>query len=366
MDRVFISDFQSCLPPYQEAQSRVLELLADAHERSLAVTKLSIPVRKLVSRYGVKENHIASRYFDCADLYLPASERTIYHIDEQNPAGVDIQKQHDFFKVRSLEVFEKLFDENSTEPEHLMHVTCTGYISPSAAQRLVARRNWKTNVTHSYHMGCYASLPTLRMAWGQVKLGQAVDVVHTEMCSLHMNPALHTPEQLVVQTLFADGHIKYRVSAKAEDSSFRCLKIKEALVPHSEDDITWLPGPTGMVMNLSREVPQKIRAHIREFTLDLLGEGPRSTSDLLQNAIFAIHPGGPRIIETVAEALELKPEQLAHSKEILRTRGNMSSSTLPHIWQAILSSPSEPETPVVSLAFGPGLTVFGALFEKVK
>jgi len=63
-----------------------------------------------------------------------------------------------------------------------------------------------TEVIHAYHMSCYASLPTIRLAAGLVATGKSrVDIVHTEMCTLHMDPSQHLPEQLVVQTLFADG-----------------------------------------------------------------------------------------------------------------------------------------------------------------
>jgi predicted naringenin-chalcone synthase len=50
---------------------------------------------------------------------------------------------------------------------------------------------------------------------------------------------------------------------------------------------------------------------------------------------------------------------------VLFERGNMSSATLPHIWAKILSEAGvRSGTPVVNLAFGPGLTVVGAIFMK--
>ena len=50
---------------------------------------------------------------------------------------------------------------------------------------------------------------------------------------------------------------------------------------------------------------------------------------------------------------------------MLHDYGNMSSATLPHVWQRILEdSRIAAGTPVVSLAFGPGLTMCGALFVK--
>ena len=85
----------------------------------------------------------------------------------------------------------------------------------------------------------------------------------------------------------------------------------------------------------------------------------------MKNAKFAIHPGGPKIIDAVQEALELSDKQTQESKKILFERGNMSSATLPHVWNEMLNSDIPKGTKIISLAFGPGLTLFGSVFELV-
>jgi predicted naringenin-chalcone synthase len=88
-------------------------------------------------------------------------------------------------------------------------------------------------------------------------------------------------------------------------------------------------------------------------------------SEAAGEAIFAIHPGGPRILDYLEELLKLEKRQLRLSRAVLFQRGNMSSATLPHIWMAGASDGDlKPGTLVVSLAFGPGLTIAGALFRK--
>ena len=90
-----------------------------------------------------------------------------------------------------------------------------------------------------------------------------------------------------------------------------------------------------------------------------------TAAQLCGQALFAIHPGGPRIIDEIAGHLGLHPAQVQASNAILRNHGNMSSATLPHVWQAILEDPAAaPGTLVVALAFGPGLTISGALLRK--
>ena len=63
---------------------------------------------------------------------------------------------------------ESLFKVDFDPPSDVVHVSCTGYVSPSAVQRLIERKHWnvRTQATQVYHMGCYAALPALRVAAG--------------------------------------------------------------------------------------------------------------------------------------------------------------------------------------------------------
>lgn len=378
MKKPILTGFQMIKPLYEKTQAALNEWVNQCHiqaEEVKSATDTVIDVftgvldgprlKSLFLRYAVKPSQIAKRSFECPDLLDRSiwSQKQIYRITAETPSGADILQRHQFFSARALEImrqfYKKTQEKNQAPPQHLIHVTCTGYVSPSAAQLLISEKKWQTDITHAYHMGCYAALPAIRMAQA---LGRAVDVVHTEMCSLHMNPLNHTPEQIIVQSLFADGHIKYSVAAQdsPRKGDLHILCIKELIIPDSEHDMSWIPSSWGMQMTLSRAVPDKIQQHLKLFLMSLCKE---DFTNILKTALFAIHPGGPKIIEAVQKTLELRDDQCQHSKEILFTRGNMSSATLPHIWKAIVESKPASGTKIVSLAFGPGLTLFGAVFE---
>jgi predicted naringenin-chalcone synthase len=214
-------------------------------------------------------------------------------------------------------------------------------------------------------------MPAIRMAAGFVERGKArVDIVHTELCTLHMDPSQHLPEQLVVQTLFADGLIRYSVSRAAEGGAIpkglELIATREEIVPGTGDAMTWMVSDFGMQMTLSRKVPDHIRAGLGPFLDSLAASAELTTAELFEQALFAIHPGGPRIIDEIAEHLGLRPEQVQASNAILSNYGNMSSATLPHVWKAVLEDETVPPgTMIVSLAFGPGLTIAGALLRKI-
>jgi predicted naringenin-chalcone synthase len=268
-------------------------------------------------------------------------------------------------------------------PDLVVQVSCTGYDSPSAVQRAVAGRGWhgRTRVLSVGHMGCYAALPAVATAADAVQAtaartasGAAGDVdaeadaraavFLVELCTLHHDPTATDPEQIVQQCLFADGAARVDVTAQPPrgEAHFALLDHAEAVVPDTLGEMTWRPADGRFVMTLSRAVPDHIRAHVAPVVARFLRQSGLAVEDV---DVFAVHPGGPRVIESTAEALGLDEERVRHSQAVLRDRGNMSSTTLPHIWAGIAADADVPAGALVcSVAFGPGLTVAVNLLRK--
>jgi predicted naringenin-chalcone synthase len=120
-----------------------------------------------------------------------------------------------------------------------------------------------------------------------------------------------------------------------------------------------------MQMTLARDIPDRIAGCLRQFVSDLYRKAGMNIGEHHSRTVFAVHPGGPKIIDRVREVLELSEAQVQTSRDVLFDHGNMSSATLPHIWMRITGDERvAPGTLVASLAFGPGLTVCGGLFRK--
>jgi predicted naringenin-chalcone synthase len=146
----------------------------------------------------------------------------------------------------------------------------------------------------------------------------------------------------------------------------RVLALHERVLPDTAAAMSWRVGDHGMQMTLAREVPDRIASGVRAFVLELFARAGIGL-DRLRDAVCAVHPGGPKIIDRVRDRLELDEAQVAASRTVLRDHGNMSSATLPHIWMRITGDPTiAAGTLVPSLAFGPGLTMCGTLLEKVE
>lgn len=368
---MLLSDFQILRPPHETTQERTLEWLINAHteaEKTKGNPDLSSfkeQVAERLWRMGCKPEHIAKRGHVIEDyLHVDWKNMKIFRLDEF-PSGRDLSIRSSFYQTYTDQVLEDYYPESAGSPTDIIHVSCTGYVSPSCAQKIASKRNWgdRTTVTHAYHMGCYASMPAIRIARGFLSLDPdkaSVDIVHTELCSLHTNPANHDADQLVSQSLFADGFIKYTVKKEETKNHIRVIAQHEEIIPNSSKAMTWNVMNWGFEMTLQKEVPVLISRALPKFLERL------SRNRSINNALYAVHPGGPKILIYVKDLLGLNDAQMSHSFNILKNYGNMSSATLPHIWESILHDEEVPShTPIVSLAFGPGLSITGAIMEKI-
>ena len=380
---MLLTDFVSTRPRHALPQALMLAWLAEAYAEAEARTQgldeaaraeLAARMVRVLQKVACPPDKIATRGLALADLGRSAwAAQEIYAL-ETHPHGRGSEARTRKFEEIVDAYFTETYAAEADAPGEIVHVTCTGYASPSGAQKMVAARGWggRTRVTHAYQMGCYAAVPALRLAAGSLALPAdlaparpVVDIVHTELCSLHLDPTDHSLEQMVVHSLFADGLIRYRARpGSTTGPGLRVIALHEEILPDSADAMSWRVGDHGMQMTLSREVPDRIAGALRGFTSRLLARAGLGVADLPATAV-AVHPGGPKIIDRVAQVLELAAAQVATSRAVLHDHGNMSSATLPHIWMRMLADPAiAAGTRIPSFAFGPGLTMCGAILEK--
>jgi predicted naringenin-chalcone synthase len=365
----FLSDFRIVRPPHETSQSETLDRIAAAHARARSEAtgrdeaRSRDAHRRLLDRYGCGPDAIATRGHELESIRYE-------HGDSMAPGSRDgawpgMTDRMTLFREAVARVMPQLVPQDAP-PDHLLHVTCTGYRAPNAAQECVSQRGWggTTTVTPVYHSGCYAAFPAVRLASSLVRGGGVARIAHTELCTLHFNPKLDSAEQLVVQTLFADGHVSLRVTDEppAGERSLEVLALREEILPDSADAMTWTPTDWGLAMTLSREVPARIRGTLGDTLSRLCADAGRDVADVTRDALHAVHPGGPRILDEVQALLGLRDEQIAASRDVLRRCGNMSSATIPHVWASMLASADRNQL-ILSSAFGPGLTASTGLLR---
>ena len=251
----------------------------------------------------------------------------------------------------------------------LVTASCTGFSAPGVDCSLIETLKLPRGVgrTHVGFMGCHAALNALRVAAAYCAADPAavVLVTATELCSLHHQ---YTPDPLtdvgtvIANGLFADGAAAVVCVGDAFLSTvptpsspiFRLAASGSVVLPGSGDAMTWRIGDAGFAMTLEPAVPELIRAHLAGWMNEWLARQNVAPADV---RTWAVHPGGPAILDAAAEALELPPNALAPSRALLAEAGNLSSPTILFLLDRSRDAPR----PLVACGFGPGLTVEAAL-----
>lgn len=253
---------------------------------------------------------------------------------------------------------------DAADVDALTVVSCTGYATPGLDILLARDVGMPVDVqrVHIGHMGCYAAIPALAtVADAAVARRQTSVMLCLELTSLHVQPAAADAEQMVAHALFSDAAAAVVVAPDAGaglevvDFVARTDATRSALM-------TWDVTDLGFRMGLSPQVPDVLADHVVDVVDELLARNGVGRDEVDG---WAVHPGGPRIVDVVAERLELAAADVADSREVLRTYGNCSSATVLLILEQMMASGAvESGRYAVAMAFGPGLTLYAALLRN--
>src|SRR5215207_5313900 len=235
-------------------------------------------------------------------------------------------------------------------------VSCTGYTTPGLDIRLARDLGMSAEVQRLFvgHMGCYAAIPGLgAVSDFAVARGRPAVLLCLELTSLHVQPPTGDPQQLVAHALFSDA----AAAVVVRPGAVRGLEVVDVAARTdvaTADHMTWDVTDLGFRMGLSPRVPDVLSRHVGGVVGELLGGAGLRTEDV---AGWAVHPGGPRILDVVRDELGLTEAHLAASRRVLAEHGNCSSATVLLVLQEL----ADVDGPVVAMAFGPGLTLYAAL-----
>lgn len=251
---------------------------------------------------------------------------------------------------------------------HVITVSCTGFVNPGPDYRIVTDLGLSPLVER-YNlgfMGCYASLPALRLARQicAARPDAVVLVVSIELCTLHLQMRADR-DSILANALFSDGAAAALVSARAPRPGRAALALDQfhsALATEGQGDMAWEIGDRGFNLVLSSYVPDVIAAHVDRIVADLLAAGDAAVDDI---DLWAVHPGGKAILDKVERSLGLDPAQLEAARGTLRDYGNMSSATILFVLQKILAEADGEGKKIAAMAFGPGLTIESALMQLI-
>lgn len=278
-----------------------------------------------------------------------------------------MQLYADFASPLAKQAVGRAFDDAGVAPAditHLVTVSCTGFDAPGIDIELIdgLKLPPTTQRINVGYMGCHGAINGLRAAHGIAasQPGARVLLSATELCSLHYRFNWDN-EGIIGNALFADGSAAVIVGDGARESSLPAFQLRatgSCLIPDSRHVMSWKVGDHGFEMKLTAEVADKINEHLRPWMTEWLAQYGHTVESVES---WAVHPGGPKILSAVEEALALPQEATQVSHEILSKYGNMSSPTVLFILDRMRRA--DAPRPCVALGFGPGLVAEAALFE---
>ncbi len=361
------------LPAFSDVQehahnfmSQVIEAVTNEDERDRALFYLD----HIIANCGISRRFSAIGDYSCSD---PA-DFTFFPKNWALAPTVATERRMLMFEQLSVDLAEqsarRALEHAGVEARdvtHVIFVTCTGFFAPGPDILLVNRLGLRPTVCRTVigFMGCYAAFNALRMADQIVRAEPDAVVlqVHVELCSLHFQNAFSV-QHLVSNCLFADGSAS-AVYARPGRYAGGLADIQTTYCVLGNDSLakmSWRITDHGFSMYLDSDVPKRVYAETAGFVHALCDRAALNPREIER---WAVHPGGPKIVDAVCEAMDLGDENVAQARAVLNDFGNMSSSTVLFVLEQMFRQ-KRCDSPIVMLGFGPGLTMEGAILQGIS
>ena len=359
----------TAVPEHRIPQSQVVEFMAKAHGfngKGSIRLKALYRATAIQNRYTVIPDYARSdpetyEFYGANDLLEP--------LPSTKSRGEVYRKEALSLSIKSAENAIRRSHIKTKDITHLITISCTGMYAPGLDIDLVKALDLSVSVQRTCinFMGCYAAFIGLKNADAIVRSNSEAKVliVATELCTIHFQKDSNE-DNLIANSIFGDGSAAVLLSANPDESEnevrLRPKAFHNMLYPEGESEMAWNIGDFGYEMKLSSYVPNLIEKGIADLVKEL-----KSKIDIDHTEHFAIHPGGKRILEVIEQELKINKIQDWAAREVLKEYGNMSSPTVLFTMKKLLDSLSinNRSEHILSLAFGPGLTVESLILEIV-
>ncbi|KAJ0717205.1 putative chalcone/stilbene synthase, polyketide synthase, type III, thiolase [Helianthus annuus] len=304
------------------------------------------------TRYTVMSKEILDKY---PELATEGSATISQRLSIANQAVTEMAKE------ASLACFKQW----GRPAEDITHVV---YVSSSLGLRNDVNR------VMLYFLGCYGGVTGLRIAKdiAENNPGSRVLLTTSETTILGFRPPNKSrPYDLVGAALFGDGAAAAIIGAdpisKVESPFMELSYATQQFLPGTHNVIDGRLTEEGINFKLGRDLPQKIDDNIEGFCKKLMEKAGGNLEDF-NDLFWAVHPGGPAILNRLETTLKLRGEKLDCSRKALMDFGNVSSNTIFYVMEYMrdeLRNKENREEWGLALAFGPGITFEGILLRSL-
>lgn len=344
-----ILSVRGALPDHRHPQE---EITASFLSSMLTGTVNRAVVERLHANAGVATRHTAlplARYGELRD-FGESNDAFI-------AAGVELG-------ARAVVDALKAADLAPSDVDLIVSATVTGLAVPSLDARVAALIGMRDDVVRVpiVGLGCVAGAAGVaRLHDYLVGHPDAVAVLMSiELCSLTLQRDDASVPNLVAGGLFGDGAAAVvaagsrRAVPLLDDRSVQpeVLASRSRLYPDSERTMGWDVGAGGLKIVLDSAVPDLVRTHLGDDVRRFLADHGLGRDDV---GWYVAHPGGPKVLEALQDALGVDRAALGVTWDSLRRIGNLSSASVLHVLADTLATrPPRPGSYGLMLAMGPG------------
>jgi alkylresorcinol/alkylpyrone synthase len=254
----------------------------------------------------------------------------------------------------------RALEEASVGPEDVdafFFVTITGVSAPSLDAHLTNRLGLPPRVKRVpiFGLGCMAGAAGIARAADYLKAypDHVAVLLSVELCSLTLQRDDLSISNLIASGLFGDGAAAVVLGGRSRAlPGPRVLATRSVFYPDTERVMGWDVSDHGFRIVLSADVPEMVRSYLRRDIDSFLADHGLSRDRI---ARFIAHPGGPKVLEAMAAALELDAQELEPAWRSLREVGNLSSASVLLVLRDVLrNAPPARGSYGLVFAMGPG------------
>jgi alkylresorcinol/alkylpyrone synthase len=280
------------------------------------------------------------------------------------------------FQSNALELLEKVTVDavaaaglEIADIDAIVVNTITGLAVPSLDARLMNKLPFSPTVERLpiFGIGCGGGVAGLSRAarLAQAKPDSNVLFLTVDLCSLCMRVNDPSIAMFVSAALFGDGAAAVVLSNGGAGASGRAPANRarvggtgDYFWSQTEHIMGWDIKNDGFGVVLSPELPTLMRERLGKALGGFLEKQGLTVADFDG---FLFHPGGRKVLETAEEVLNVPREMFAHSWDILREYGNMSSATAIFVLARALAAGVSGR--YLLAAFGPGFSAYFVVLD---
>jgi len=263
------------------------------------------------------------------------------------------------YSVQAIEdVIEKAgIDKNDITD--IMFVSTTGLATPSLDALIInqLQLNPHINRTPVWGLGCAGGVAGMAKANMAAKANPAAVVllVAVELCSLTLIKSDYSKSNFIGSSLFSDGIVACIIKGDHHAPVKEKIDIMAAsskLYYDSLDVMGWQFQDDGFKVVFSKDIPTFIHTNISADITEFLKKQGLQLSDIKN---FVFHPGGKKVLDAYADALQAEGDFLKNTREVMNNYGNMSSVTVLYVLEKFMTE-GFTDGYGLMLAMGPGFS----------